>query len=94
MNTGRITLRKHLLDTRFEDDEFVITAEIPGARKDGLVVGIDRNTNKLVIKKNQIDLERIPIPWDPVEVTRVWFHNGVLEVRVQSDETQDNGHDK
>jgi len=87
MNTGRIKPRKHLLDTRFEDDEFVITAEIPSARKDGLVVGIDRNTNKLVIKKNETALERIPIPWDSVRVTRVWFHNGVLEVRVQSDKT-------
>lgn len=82
----RSAAEKDLLDTRFVDDQYVITVDIPDARKDNLVAGIDRNTNKIVIKKNERVLERIPLLWDSVEPTRVWFHNGLLEVRVQSDD--------
>lgn len=84
MKNGLTQSEKCLLDTRFEDNEFVITAAIPGVRKDDLATGVDRNTNKLVIKKNETVLTRVPLPWDSVEPTRSWFHNGVLEVRLQS----------
>lgn len=77
---------KYFLNTRFEDDEFVVTADIPGATKDDLAIGVDRNTNKLVIKKNETILGRVTLPWDSVEPTRVWFNNGILEVRVRSDD--------
>ncbi|EJN60602.1 hypothetical protein HSB1_12050 [Halogranum salarium B-1] len=83
-----------MLDTRFEEHEFVITADIPDTKKDDLAAGIDLNTNKLVIKKNETVVARVPLPWDLVEPTRVWFHNDVLEIRVQIGAHQDDGHDK
>lgn len=73
----------YLLDTRFEGDEFVVIADIPGASKDDLSVGISHSTTKLVIKKDGRVLERVPLPWDSVEATRIWDNNGILDVRVR-----------
>lgn len=72
-----------LVETRIEDDEFVVHADIPGATKDDLSVGINPRTNDLVIGRNDRVIERIDIPWDAHEATNVWFNNGVLEVRIE-----------
>ncbi|WP_246308116.1 Hsp20/alpha crystallin family protein [Halorarum salinum] len=72
-----------LFDARFDDDEFVVTADVPGTSKDDLSIGIDPKTNDLVIGKNGTVLERVSLPWQSPEATRVWFNNGVLEVRVR-----------
>ena len=72
-----------LVDTRVEDDEFIVTADIPDTTRDDLSVGIHPRTNTLVIGRDGSVLRRVDIPWLSPEATRVWFHNGVLEVRLQ-----------
>ena len=76
---------EYLIDTRREDGEFVVTADIPGASKDDLSVGIDPWTSELVISLGGTVLERVDPPWHSVEATKVWFNNGVLEVRLRPD---------
>lgn len=75
-----------LVETRIEDDEFVVHADIPDATKDDLSVGINPRTNDLVIGRNDRVIERIGIPWTSHEATNVWFNNGVLEVRIEQTE--------
>ncbi|ADB59541.1 hypothetical protein Htur_0643 [Haloterrigena turkmenica DSM 5511] len=75
----------YLVDTRREDGEFVVTADIPDASRDDLSIGIDPRTNELVIGVAGTALERIDPPWRSVEATKVWFNNGVLEVRLRPD---------
>ena len=75
----------HLVDTRREDGEFIVTADIPNASRDDLSVGIDPRTNELVIGVAGTALERVDPPWRSVEATKVWFNNGVLEVRLRPD---------
>lgn len=74
---------EYLLDTRFDGDEFVVTADLPGASRDDLTVGIDPDENALVIKRDGTELERIALPWESVEAERVLFNNGVLEARMR-----------
>ena len=76
-----------LIDTHFEDEEFVVTADVPGSSKDDLSVGIDPRTNTLVISKDGTVLERVDLPWESPETTNVWFNNGVLEVRMRPNES-------
>lgn len=76
----------YLIDTRFDDNEFIVNADIPGASKDDLSVGIHPNTNQLVISKDGTVLERVDLPWKSPETTKVWFHNGILEVRLRANE--------
>lgn len=78
---------EHLVDTRRHDDEFVVTADIPGVTMDDLSVGIRRRTNDLLISREGSVLERIDIPWASPEATRVWLNNGVLVVRLQPADT-------
>lgn len=73
-----------LFDTRFDDDKFIVIADIPGASKDNLSVGIDPVANTLIIAKKGTVLGRVELPWDSPETTKVWFNNGVLEVHLQS----------
>lgn len=72
------------VDTRIEDNEFVITADIPGASKDDISVGINPKTNTLVISTDETVLTRVDLPGHSPETTNVWFNNGVLEVRLRS----------
>lgn len=84
---GRSESADYRFDTRLEDGEFVVAADIPGATKDDLSVGIRRRTNVLVVSLEGTVLERIDIPWASPEATRVWLNNGVLVVRLQPRET-------
>jgi HSP20 family molecular chaperone IbpA len=72
-----------LIDTRLADDELIITADIPGARKDEISLGRNPRTNKLVISKDGTVVGRVKLPWKSPETTKVWFNNGVLEIRMQ-----------
>ncbi|NUB90771.1 hypothetical protein HTZ84_14000 [Haloterrigena sp. SYSU A558-1] len=76
-----------LVDTRREAREFVVTADVLGASRDDLSVGIDPRTNDLVIGVNGTVVERVDPPWRSVEATTVWFNNGILEVRLRPDES-------
>ena len=73
-----------LFDTRRVGDEFVVMADIPGATVDELTIGIDPRTTQLVVGRGATVLERVDTPWDVAEVTRAWFNNGILEVRLRS----------
>ena len=73
-----------LIDTRFDDDEFVVNADIPGASKDDVSVGMNPSTDQLVISRGASVVGRVDLPWESTEATNVWFNNGVLEVRLQS----------
>lgn len=77
----------YLFDTRLEDDEFVVAADIPDATEDDIAVGIRRRTNDLLIRRDDAVLGCIDIPWASPEATRVWLNNGVLVVRLQPRET-------
>lgn len=74
------------VDTRRINDEFLVTADVPGASKDELSVGIDPRTNELVIGRDGSALERVDLPWASAEATKVRFNNGVLEVRLRPKE--------
>jgi HSP20 family molecular chaperone IbpA len=77
-----------LIDTRLDDSEFVIVADLPGANKDDLTAGINPRTNELVIKKTGTTVGRVELPWTSSEMQKAWFKNGVLEVYVRSDDTE------
>lgn len=79
----KIRAETYLLDSRFEGDAFVVIADIPGASQEDISVGINHSTYKLVIKNDGRVIERVPLPWYPVEVTRAWYNNGILDVRVR-----------
>lgn len=83
----RKTTSDYLIDTRLDGDEFLVTADVPGASKDDLSVGIDSSTNQLVISREGTVLERVEIPWRSPETTEAWFNNGVLEIRVRRSST-------
>lgn len=72
-----------LIDTRFDGDEFVLTADLPGTRREDLSVGIATPTNELLIEKEGAILKRVTLPWASVEPVRAWYDNGILEVRVR-----------
>ncbi|MDL5362496.1 Hsp20/alpha crystallin family protein [Halalkalicoccus sp. NIPERK01] len=74
------------VDTRWIDDEYLVTADVPGASKDDLSVGIDPRTNELVIGRDGSALERVDLPWASAEATTVRFNNGVLAVRLRPTE--------
>lgn len=84
---GRGESADYLFDTRLDDSEFVVTADIPGATTDDLSVGIRQRTNDLLISREGTLLERIDIPWASPEATRVWLNNGVLVVRLRPRDT-------
>lgn len=71
------------IDTRLNDDTFTVVADLPGATEDEITVGIKPQTNQLVIGRNGDVVGRVDIPWQSSEATRVWFNNGILEVRLQ-----------
>ncbi|MFU8869385.1 gas vesicle protein GvpH [Natronococcus sp.] len=77
-----------LIDTRRDDGEFVVIADLPGADKDDLTAGIDPRTNELVIRKTNTTVGRVELPWSSPEMQTAWFKNGVLEVYIRSDDTE------
>jgi HSP20 family molecular chaperone IbpA len=77
-------LNECLVDVRFDDNEFIVIADIPGASRGDLLIGVNPKTNTLVLGKNETVLERIPLPWKSAEAARVRLNNGVLEVRMRS----------
>jgi HSP20 family molecular chaperone IbpA len=77
-----------LIDTRLDDGEFVVVADLPGANKDDLTAGINPRTNELVIKKTDTTVGRVELPWTSSEMRKAWFKNGILEVYIRSDNTE------
>ena len=72
-----------LVETHRADDQLIVTAELPGVGEDDLSVGIDVPSNELVIAAEGRTIERVSLPWASTDAARVWFNNGVLEVRLR-----------
>lgn len=70
------------IDTRIRDDSFIVVADLPGAIKEDLAVGINQRTNELIIRRDGTVVETLSIPWEAPEVTRIWFNNGILEIHL------------
>ena len=85
--TRKVTSDDYLIDTRFEDDEFIITADIPRTSKEDVSVGISPKSNHLVISRADVVIGRVKLPWISPETTTAWFQNGILEVRLQASES-------
>lgn len=79
----------YLVDSHRDGDEFLVTAELPGVDEDDLSVGIDVESNDLVISVDGRTIDRIALPWSSTDATRVWFNNGILEVRLHPAEGDD-----
>lgn len=80
-----------LIDTRLDDGEFVVVADLPGATKEDLTAGINPETNELVIKKTSTTVGRVELPWTSSEMRNAWFKNGILEVYIRSNDAEQPG---
>lgn len=75
-----------LVDTHRTEEEFVVTAELPGVDESELDVGIDVSSNDLVIGVDGRSIERVELPWSSTDAAKVWFNNGILEARFKPGE--------
>lgn len=73
---------EYLVDVRYDegDDEMLVVADLPDVSVEDLTVGIDRDTNELVVGVENRPLERLELPW-PVAEADSQYHHGVLELR-------------
>lgn len=83
----------HLVDVREEEDGVVVLADLPRATAESVTVGIDRERNDLVIGLDGKVVERIGLGEADISVADSTFRNGVLEVRLRTDETLAEGGD-
>lgn len=70
-----------LVDSRREDDEVRIVADLPGVDSDALVVRLSGDHRLLDVARDEEVIERIPLPW-PAEIETKRFNNGVLDVKL------------
>lgn len=75
----------YLVESRREDDELVVTADLPGVDADELVLGLDGDADELVLGVGDRSVERVPLPWERVEMTDATFNNGVLVARLREE---------
>lgn len=90
---------EYIVEVRHADDEMVVTADLPDVEREELVVGVDPDTNALVIAVSRADdraggradevVERIPLSWDAISVADTSFNNGIFEIRLQPAEGSD-----
>lgn len=78
----RRTNDRYRVTTRREDDEFVVTADLPGVDADELTVGFDDDRETLVVGVDGRAVERVGLPWPDPTSERSALRNGVLEVRL------------
>ncbi|ADJ15738.1 gas vesicle protein GvpH [Halalkalicoccus jeotgali] len=76
----------HLVDVRREDDGLVVLADLPQATAESITAGIDRAENDLVIGFDGEVVDRIALGDAEVAVADSTFRNGVLEVRLRTEE--------
>jgi HSP20 family molecular chaperone IbpA len=72
---------EHLVDSRREDDEITIVADLPDADGDDVEVRLDEDARLLEIRDADGVIERTALPW-PAEVRTVRLNNAVLDVRI------------
>lgn len=78
---------EYLVDVREEEDAVVVLADLPQATAKGITVGISHEQNELVIGNEGKAVERISLGDASISVAESTFRNGVLEVRLRTDET-------
>lgn len=76
----------HLVETRREGDELVVTADLPGVSAEDLVIGLDDDADELVLGADGRAIERVPLPWEEVGVADASYNNHVLVVRIRKDD--------
>lgn len=74
---------EYLLDTYRDGDEFVVRAELPGVSEEDLSVGIDVHSDELVVAADGRTIDRVALPWSSTDAAKVWYNNGILEVRLR-----------
>lgn len=70
--------------TQIDGDEFVVVADLLGASMEEVAAGLTPAGDELVVQHEGETVARVDLPWDSATVTRAWFNNGVLEIRVRS----------
>ena len=81
----------HLVDSRREGDELVVTADLPDVDADELVLGVDADADELVLGVDGRTIERVPLPWGRVEVADATYNNNVLVARIREDDGEGEG---
>lgn len=76
------TSTDYKVDSQRTDDQFIVTADLPGVNESDVDVGVDLRTNELVIEVEGQTIDRVSLPWPAADAAKVWFNNGILEVRV------------
>lgn len=71
------------VDTYRSADELTVVADLPGVSAADLSVKHGTKSNILVIAVRGTVLRRVSLPWNRFDVSRVWFNNGILEVRIR-----------
>lgn len=74
------------VETIREDEELTIVADLPDLDADDVSVGLSEGPTELVILSENGVVERVPVPWEDVDVTNSTFNNSVLEVTLQQAE--------
>jgi len=73
---------EHLTTVRYDGEDVVVTADLPGVERSDLTVGVTEDGRTLVVATDGEELARIPVEnWDESAVSAT-FNNFVLEVRV------------
>lgn len=84
----RVDTDDYLTAIRWEDDTFVVTADLPGVEREDLSVGTTSDRERLVIRAGDEVVDRVPLP-EPrpaVDAIEARYNNHVLEVRVAAED--------
>lgn len=74
------------VDVRHDDEgRLVVVADLPGVDHEDLTVGLDEDSDELVVGVEDRAVERLPLPW-PVADVEGRFNHGVLELRITATE--------
>ena len=80
----RVDTDDYLTATRWEDDAFVVTADLPGVEQSELSVGTTPDRERIVIRVDGEVIDRVPLP-EPrptLDAIEARYNNHVLEIRV------------
>ncbi|WP_227354239.1 Hsp20/alpha crystallin family protein [Haladaptatus salinisoli] len=73
--------REYLTDIREEDDELLVTVDVPDVSEDDLSVKFDDETGTVEIRDARRTVKRIDLPRTDVRVVAASYNNRVLELR-------------
>ncbi|WP_458204655.1 gas vesicle protein GvpH [Haladaptatus sp. NG-SE-30] len=73
--------QRYLTDVRKEEDELVVTVDLPDVLEDDLSVKFDDETGIVEVKDEERRIKRLNLDWDDAEMAAARFNNHVLELR-------------